>query len=115
MKSGLKVISPASISNLACGYDILGMALDIPCDEIIGTWSDTPGVRIIEITGHKKNIPLDVDKNIARITATALLKHLGEEGRGLELKIRKHIPAGSGMGSSASSAVAAAVLVNELL
>lgn len=115
MKSGLKVISPASISNLACGYDVLGMALDIPCDEIIGRWTDTPGVHIAEITGQKKNIPLDADKNIAGITATTLLKHLGEESRGLELKIRKHIPAGSGMGSSASSAVAAAVLVNELL
>ena len=115
MKSGLKVIAPASISNLACGYDVLGMALDIPCDEIIGTWSDIPGVRITEITGQKKNIPVDADKNIAGITATTLLKHLGEEGRGLDLKIRKHIPAGSGMGSSAASAVAASVLVNELL
>src|SRR5687767_3363826 len=101
MKSGLKVIAPASISNLACGYDVLGMALDIPCDEVIGTWSGSPGVRITEITGQKRNIPVDTESNIAGITATALLKHLGEEGRGLELKIRKHIPAGSGMGSSA--------------
>lgn len=115
MRTGLKVIAPASVSNLACGFDILGMALDTPGDEIIGRWMDTPGVHITEIKGQKKDIPLDANKNIAAVTATALLKHLGEEKRGLELKIHKHIRAGSGLGSSASSAVAAAVLVNELL
>ncbi|HZV70538.1 MAG TPA: homoserine kinase [Saprospiraceae bacterium] len=115
MKTGLKVIAPSSVSNLACGFDALGMAIDVPSDEIIGKWSDTPGIRIIEITGHKKDIPLNPDKNIVAITAKALLTYLGEEGRGLNLKIHKHIPAGSGLGSSASSATAAAVLVNELL
>lgn len=115
MKSGLKVIAPASVSNLACGFDTLGIAIDVPCDEIIGKWVDTPGVRIVEITGRKKNIPLDADLNIASITAKSLLKHLGEEGRGLELRIHKHIPGGSGLGSSAASATAAAVLVNEML
>lgn len=115
MHSGLKVIAPASVSNLSCGFDVLGMALDTPCDEIIGRWSENPGVKIVSITGAKKGILLDTEKNIAGITATALLKHLGEENRGLELKIHKHIQGGSGLGSSASSATAAAVLVNELL
>jgi len=115
MNSGLKVIAPASVSNLACGFDTLGMAVDIVSDEIIGRWSDSPGVRIIEIRGDKKDIPLSPEKNIAAITARALLNYLGEDNRGLELKIHKHIPAGSGLGSSASSATAAAVLVNELL
>src|SRR4030095_11146293 len=115
MNSGLKVIAPASVSNLACGFDTLGMAIDVRSDEIIGRWSDTPGVRIVEISGYKKDIPLSPEKNIAGITANALLNHLDEKGRGLELKIHKHIPAGSGLGSSASSATSAAVLVNELL
>ncbi len=115
MNSGIKVISPASVSNLGCGFDVLGMAIEIPSDEIVGRWSETPGVRIVEITGQKKGIPLDADLNIAGVTAKALLKYLGEDGRGLELKIHKHIPGGSGLGSSASSATAAAVLVNELL
>ena len=115
MNSGLKVIAPASVSNLACGFDVLGMALDIPSDEIIGRHSDAKGVRIIELTGHKKEIPLDPEKNIAAISATSLLKHLGEEGRGFEFKIHKHIQGGSGLGSSASSATAAVVLINELL
>lgn len=115
MNSGLKVIAPASVSNLACGFDALGMALDIPSDEMIGRLTGPPGVRITEITGYKKEIPIDAEKNIAGITASALLKFLEEDGRGLELRIHKNIPGGSGLGSSASSATAAAVLVNELL
>jgi homoserine kinase len=86
-----------------------------PGDEIIGRWIDTPGVHIVEIRGEKNNIPLDASKNIAGITASAVLKHAGEEKRGLELKIYKHIQGGSGLGSSAASACAAAMLVNELL
>lgn len=115
MNSGLKVIAPASVSNLACGFDALGMALDIPCDEIIGRWVDKPGVHIIEIRGEKKNIPIEADKNIAGITASAVLIHLGEQGRGIELKLHKHIQGGSGLGSSAASACATAVLINEML
>jgi len=115
MNAGLKVIAPASVSNLACGFDTLGMAIDVPSDEIIGRWSETPGVRIVEISGYKKEIPISPEKNIAGITARALLNYLGEDRRGLDLKIHKHIPAGSGLGSSASSATAVAVLINELL
>ena len=115
MNTGLKVIAPASVSNLACGFDTLGVAVDIVSDEIIGRWVDAPGVRIVEIKGYKNGIPYEADQNIAGITATSLLKYLGEEGRGLELRINKNIPGGSGLGSSASSATAAAVLVNELL
>jgi homoserine kinase len=114
MKSGIKVIAPASVSNLACGFDILGMALDVPCDEIIGRWVDTPGIQLT-ITGQKQNLPADPNQNIAVVAAAALLKHLGEEKRGLELKMHKHIQAGSGIGSSASSAVAAVFLINEML
>lgn len=115
MSSAIKVIAPASLSNLACGFDILGLALDTPGDEIIGRWVEAPGVHIKEITGQKKNIPADPAKNIAAVAASALLQYLGEESWGVELRIHKHIPAGSGLGSSASSAVAAVVLVNELL
>ncbi len=79
MSTAIKVIAPASLSNLACGFDILGLALDIPGDEIIGRIVDTPGVYIKEITGHKRNIPTDTAQNIASVAATALLQHLGEE------------------------------------
>ncbi|HJW27749.1 MAG TPA: homoserine kinase, partial [Saprospiraceae bacterium] len=115
MKSGLKVIAPATISNLACGFDILGMALDLPCDEIIGGLTDKPGVTISEITGYKKGISPDPIANTAGVAVNALLNHLGETGRGISLRIHKHIQGGSGLGSSAASAVAAVMVTNELL
>lgn len=115
MKSGIKVIAPASISNLACGFDVLGLALDTPCDEVIGYWSETPGVRIASVTGRKEGIPVDPLSNTAGVAVLSLLEHLGEKGRGVELKIHKHIQGGSGLGSSAASAVSAVVLVNSLL
>ena len=114
MNSGIKVVAPASISNLACGFDILGMAMDMVADEITGKWTDEPGIHITSMSGFKQGISSDPDQNIAGITAKALLHHLGESKRGIELKIHKHIPGGSGLGSSAASAVAAAFLVNEL-
>jgi len=115
MNTGLKVTAPASVSNLACGFDTMGVAIDVVSDEIIGRLVDEPGVRIVEMTGYKKEIPYEANQNVAAITATSLLKYLGEEGRGIELRIHKNIPGGSGLGSSAASATAAAVLVNELL
>jgi len=115
MKSGIKVVSPASVSNLACGFDALGMAIDLPCDEIIGTWSDEPGLRILQVTGAKKDIPLDPGRNVAAVAAKALLAAAGHSGKGLELRMHKHLPAGSGLGTSGSSASAAVVLVNEML
>lgn len=91
------------------------MALSIPGDEIIGRWKDEKGLVIREITGQKKDIPVDPQNNIAAIAAQSLLDHIGESDKGLELRIHKHIPAGSGIGTSAASAVAATMLVNEML
>lgn len=115
MNPGLKVIVPATISNLACGFDVLGMAIDVVCDEMIGRLSDKPGIHIAEITGRKKEISLAPRQNTAGVAATSLLEHLGMQDRGIELRIHKHIPAGSGLGSSAASAVAAVIVTNELL
>ena len=114
MITGIKVTAPASISNLACGFDVLGMAMDLVADEITGKWTDEPGIHITSMSGFKQGISYDPDQNIAGITAKAVLQHLGETKRGLDLKIHKNIPGGSGLGSSAASAVAAAFLVNEL-
>lgn len=115
MKSGIKVVAPASVSNLACGFDILGLALDLPCDEIIGQWTDQPGIQITSLTGKKTGISLDPTKNVATVAATHLLNHLGEKQRGIEFRMHKHIQGGSGLGSSGASAVAAVMLVNEML
>lgn len=115
MKTGIKVFAPATVANVACGFDVLGFALEQPGDEIIARWSDKPGLRIIKITGAKGKLPYEVEKNTAGFAALKLLEHLGEEKAGIELEIRKKMPFGSGLGSSAASAVAGVMAVNELL
>ena len=115
MKSGLKVFAPASVANVACGFDTLGFALEKPGDEIIVRFCDTPGLRITKITGAKRKLPFELEKNTAGFAALKLLEHLGEEKRGIEMEIHKKMPFGSGLGSSAASAAAAAMASNELL
>lgn len=115
MRAGIKVFAPASVANLACGYDVLGLALEEPGDEIIARESDTPGIRISKIVGAKGKLPTDVKVNTAGVAACKLLDALGEKKVGIDLEIHKKMPFGTGMGSSACSAVAGAMAVNELL
>jgi len=114
MKSGIKVFAPASVGNAAVGFDIMGFALEKPGDEIIARFSDRPGLRITKITGAKGKLPYELDKNTAGFAALQLLKHLGEEKRGIEFELHKKLPIGSGLGSSAASAVAGVMAINEL-
>lgn len=111
----MKVFAPASVANVACGYDILGFALNKPGDEIVGRIVAKPGLRITKITGDKGKLPYDVEKNTAGFAAQRLLEHLGEEKLGIEIEIRKKMPFGSGLGSSAASAAAGVMIINELL
>lgn len=110
---GIKVFAPASIGNVAVGFDVLGLCLDKPGDEIIIRESRTPGVTISKITGGK-TLPLDPKKNTAGVAAQAVLDYL-KTNIGVDLEIRKLMPSGSGLGSSAASAVAGAMAVNEFL
>ncbi len=112
---GVKVFAPASVANLAVGYDTLGLCLEGPGDEIIADFTDEPGVTITEITGAKGMLPLEVARNTAGRAALATYEAHGDLSRGIALKIRKKMPFGSGMGSSSASAVAGAMVVNELL
>ena len=112
---GIKAFAPASIGNIGVGFDILGMAIERPGDEVIARKSNTPGLRITKITGHQGKLPLEVERNTAGVAALRLLEYLGEAERGGELEIHKKMPLGSGLGSSAASAVAAVLAVSELL
>jgi len=115
-KSGIKVFAPASVANVACGFDQLGFALDRPGDEIIGKIiNQSTGLVITKITGDHKKLSYDIEKNTAGFAAKKLLEYLGEEKRGIEIEIHKKMPFGSGMGSSAASAVAGVMIINELL
>lgn len=112
MAVGIKVFAPASVANVACGYDVLGFALEKPGDEIIIRKVDKKGFRITKITGGK--LPYDPLKNTAGFAALKVLEHLSYDG-GLEMEIHKKMPFGSGLGSSAASAVAGVMSVNEIL
>ncbi|HMQ49825.1 MAG TPA: homoserine kinase [Saprospiraceae bacterium] len=115
MNPGIKVFAPATVANVACGFDILGFALEKPGDEIIARFSDTPGLRITKITGAQGKLPYDIEKNTAGYAAMRLLEHLGETRLGIDMEIHKKMPFGSGLGSSAASAVGGVMAVNELL
>ena len=111
----VRVFAPATVANVACGYDVLGFAIDEPGDEVVARLSEEPGLRITKITGDDGKLPLEPEKNTAGVAALDLLKHLGMLDRGIELEIHKKMPFGSGLGSSAASAVAGAFAVNQVI
>jgi homoserine kinase len=109
------VFAPATVSNVACGFDVLGFALGSPGDEVTAAFVDgPPSVRIDDIIGDGGRLPRDAAKNTAGIAARTLLATLGER-RSVALTIRKGLPLSSGLGGSAASAVAAVVAVDALL
>jgi len=110
--SSIKVFSPATVSNVACGFDILGFPLESIGDEMIVTKSNIKGITITNIEGY--DLPYDVNKNVAGISALAMLKDLGYNG-GFDIEIFKNIKPGSGIGSSGASSVSSVFAINELL
>ncbi len=117
-----RAFAPASVSNIACGFDILGFALqseseDGPGPGDVVTASERGGggpVRITAIAGDEGRLPLEAERNTAAVAARALLD--GEApGAAVDLEIEKRMPLESGLGSSAASAVAAVVAVDALL
>lgn len=108
----VSLFAPASIANISCGFDVLGLCLDNVGDLMHIETSNKPGFRITEIKGQ--DLPLETEKNVAGVAAQALLKAYNQPV-GFELKIDKRIKAGSGIGSSAASAAGAVVGINKLL
>lgn len=114
----VRVFAPATVANVAVGFDILGFAIERPGDEVVARYrKEFVGVRISSITGTgDKQLPMETERNTAGVAALRLLEHLGlAERLGVELEIHKKMPFGSGLGSSAASAAGAAVAVNALL
>lgn len=114
MKKEIKVFAPASVTNVSCGFDILGFAIDFPGDELKLKIKDKPGVSISKITGDNGRLPLDPVKNTAGVSLISMLEHLGLR-KGVDIEIHKKIALGSGLGSSATSAVASVFALNEIL
>lgn len=113
--SVIRAYAPGSIANLGCGFDVFGLALESPGDEVEAALRDGPGVVIEEIEGDGGRLPREADSNTAGVAVRALLAHLGRKDVGIALRVRKGLPLGSGLGSSGASGVAAVVAANELL
>lgn len=108
----IKIFCPATIANLNCGFDVMGLCLDSIGDEMIFRKSTTKGIQIIKITGA--DLPYEATKNVAGVAALALIENLDLDF-GIEMEIHKKIKAGSGIGSSSASAAGAVFGINELL
>ncbi len=111
----ISVYAPATVANVACGFDIFGFAVDRPGDQVVLTKKDSPGIIISEITGDEGRLPLEVHKNTAGIAIQKYLEYIGRPDQGFTLALHKDMPLGSGLGSSAASAVAGVFAANELM
>lgn len=114
MKRTVHAYAPASIGNVSCGFDVMGMAVDAPGDEVIIELNDSSAVTIKKITGDTGKLPLKAEENTAGVAVLEYLKSIHSH-QGAEITLIKNLPLGSGMGSSAASAVAAVVAINQLM
>lgn len=114
MKKEIRVFAPATVANVACGFDIFGFALNAPGDEVIVRLSPRPGISLAVITGDRGVLPTDPAKNTAGVSALKLLEFLNSK-QGVEIELHKKMPLGSGLGSSAASAAGSVFALNMLL
>lgn len=108
----VKIFAPATIANVVCGFDVLGMALNDPFDIMQVTLTDEPGIRITHNDIYQ--LPTIPEQNVAGVSLLELMQEL-EHPYGFDLIIEKQIKPGSGLGSSAASAAGAVFAANNLL
>ncbi|MFI8604610.1 homoserine kinase [Cellulophaga baltica] len=108
----IRVFCPATIANVSCGFDVLGLALDAVGDEMVVRKTTQKGIRITKLTGQ--DLPMEALQNVAGVAGLALLAQSDYEG-GFDIEIYKKIKAGSGIGSSAASSTGAVWAMNALL
>lgn len=118
MARTVEVFAPATVANLGPGFDILGLALNEPYDvvhvERLDERPNEAGVVINVISGDDGRLPREPEKNTATIAAAYVLQELMIRASGVSISIQKGLPLASGLGSSAASAVGAAIGVNAL-
>ncbi|MEO8960552.1 MAG: homoserine kinase, partial [Ginsengibacter sp.] len=108
----VKVFAPATIANLVCGFDILGLALNEPYDEMTLELRDDPGIQIKHTDEY--GLPELPELNVAGAALQALMDEYNKP-LGFILTIQKNIKPGSGLGSSAASSAGAVAAANHLL
>ena len=106
--------APASVGNVAIGFDILGFAVDALGDRITVSRAKAPGVRITGCSGLVTDLPSEPERNTTGRALMALNVAVKPDF-GFDMHIEKGIPLGSGLGGSAASAVGAVVAANALL
>lgn len=114
MSHTVKVFAPASVSNVSVGFDMLGFAINNFGDDVLVRKGSKKGL-VLKAIHKNKTIPRDIYTNTASYSAIKLLEHLGLEDEPLEMELFKNMPIGTGLGSSAASAVAGVFAVNEYL
>ena len=112
MKS-VTVFAPATVANVACGFDIFGFAVNEPGDVAKVTLRENPGVEITRITGDNGKLPKTAEKNTAGFAALRYLETIQSQ-QGVSIELHKKMPLSSGLGSSAASAVAVLFAINTL-
>ncbi len=110
----IRAFAPASIGNVSCGFDVLGMAVEAPGDEVELTLTSDQRVTMKKIYGDSGRLPLAADQNTASVAVQSFLNSINSS-QGVEIILHKNLPLGSGMGSSAASSVAALVAINHLM
>lgn len=108
----IKIFSPATVANVSCGFDVLGFCLDSVGDDMIIRKTEKKGIYITKIEGF--DLPYEADLNVAGVSALAMYEAIDVDF-GFEIEIYKNIKPGSGIGSSAASAVGSVFGMNELL
>ncbi|MCP4437498.1 MAG: homoserine kinase [Aureispira sp.] len=109
----LCAFAPATIANLSCGFDILGLALNSVGDRVEVSFAEGTAITISEIV-NGDNLPKAAEKNCCSVVMQKMRERLGDT-RGINIRIYKGFQSGSGLGSSSASSAAAAFVYNELL
>ncbi len=112
-KDRVRVFAPATVANVGSGFDTLGFALAEPGDILEIRLAEGAGIRILNHTPY--DLPAEPEQNTAGRGVASLLRAAGKEEQGVEIRLVRKIPPGSGIGSSAASAVAAIAGINVLL
>ena len=113
-KTTATAFAPATVANVAVGFDLLGFPVEGVGDKVTVTRVTKSGVEITSITGGVAGITTNPEKNTATVGLIQMLKDV-KANFGFSVSIEKGIPMSSGMGGSASSSVAAVVAANAVL
>ncbi|MEI8049035.1 MAG: homoserine kinase [Bacteroidota bacterium] len=112
----ITAFAPASVANVGCGFDIMGFAVAGIGDKVtVSLRAETDNETVILTGKYGYLTPAERNKNTAGVAVNAYLQAIGRSELNLEIILKKNMPLGSGMGSSASSSAAAVFAINYLL